>query len=118
MENNRNISATGANKFDVGFAKSNLDTHWKGGASDHSKEYPGYTKEQYAKEALDLIQSAVTNGIEGYKNSRGQIVRYDFGRNNFVKGHPNIGIATMFKPDLGAIYFYKEKEREALKEEE
>ena len=52
----------------------------------------------------------------GYKNAREQIVRYDILKNNFVKGHPDLGIATMFKPFDGINYFFEEELREAVKE--
>ena len=90
-----------------------MDNHWTHGKSDHSREYLSYTKKQYAQEALDLVQAATSDTILGYKNSGGQVVRYDTKNNNFVKGHPDIGIATMFKPIEGITYFFAEKSKEA-----
>lgn len=50
--------------------------------------------------------------IEGYVNESGQVVRYDKESNDFVKGHPERGIATMFKPARKLEYF-----RDRMKEE-
>ena len=117
LKNNPEISAEGVNIFKAGFSEENLDLHWTGGDSDHSREYLSYSKEQYAKEALDLIQSATNDTILGYKNRYNQVVRYDKLKNNYVKGHPDIGIATMFKPDDGLSYFENLKRIEAVKED-
>jgi hypothetical protein len=84
LNDNHNISAIGVNEFSVGFSQENLDDHWIGGASDHSEQYPGYTKEQYAEEALALVQSATSETIVGYKNELGQVVRFDT-ENKFEK---------------------------------
>jgi hypothetical protein len=115
--NINNISGSGINVFNFGFSEENLNDHWTNGRSDHSREYFSYTKEQYAQEALDLIQSATSDTILGYKNNSGQIVRYDIVKNNFVKGHVNIGIATMFKPIDKINYFFAEESREAVRED-
>ena len=106
------ISALGANKFERGFSEEGLDIHW-GGESDHSGEYEGFTREQYAQRALDLIQSAADNKyIFGYKMSDGTIVRYDIKENDFVKGHPKYGIYTMFKPTEKSVYFHRQKKKD------
>lgn len=103
------ISALGANKFENGFSENNLNEHW-GGSHDHSAEYPGFTKEQYAQRALELIQSAADGkNILGYKLQDGTIARYDVKNNDYVKGHPNVGISTMFKPKRKAAYFHDRK---------
>lgn len=113
------ISAAGANKFKIGFTEKNLEAHWNGSekAHSHKNEYPGWTKEQYASRALDLIQKPVNGDIYGYKNSKGQIVRFDSVTNDFVIGIPDKGIATMFKPKLGKTYFDRLNEREGLSDE-
>jgi len=116
LEDSPNISATGMNKFKKGFSKANLDRHWVGGDSDHSNQYPGYTKQQYAAEALKLIQNETSDTIKGYKNDLGQVVRYDTANNNYVKGHPDFGIASMFKPDNGIEYYNKYEKYEAKQE--
>ena len=106
------ISALGANKFEQGFSQKTLDAHW-GGSRDHSKEYEGFTKEQYAKRALELVQSAADGkNILGYKLSDGTIVRYDIKKNDYVKGHPKYGIYTMFKPEAKSDYFHRKKRDE------
>ena len=112
-------SATGKNKFRVGFTQKNLDKHW-GGKSDHSGEYPGWTKEQYAERALTLVQKPVDgNRILGFLDKDNGIVRYDRQTNDFVKGYPDSGIATMYKPkqtpEKGYQYFLKLK-KEASEE--
>ena len=116
MEDNPNISATGANEFKAGFSKANLDRHWVGGDSDHSEQYPGYSKSQYAEAALSLVQSETSDTVKGYKNKYGQVARYDITNNNYVKGHPDVGIATMFKPDDGIEYYKKFEKYEAKQE--
>lgn len=114
LQFSQKVSSTGENKFLRGFSEKNLDSHW-GGTHDHSHQYPGMTKEQYAQRAMNLVQSAA-NGkdILGYQNARGQIVRYDLKNNDFVKGNPAQGIATMFKPDGGVSYFDKWKIKEGV----
>lgn len=100
-------SATGANRFERGFSRKNLHVHIK----KHGKEYPELSKEEYATKALDLVQSPVGGDIDGYANDLGQVIRYDRKNNDFVKGIPSVGIATMFKPTNGAAYFEGEKKR-------
>lgn len=108
------ISAAGANEFKVKnfTSKQTLNNHW----SKHSKQYKTdeiTTKEQYLRRALNLIQSPCGNGIEGYKNKLGQVCRYDTKTNDYVKGHPDKGIFTMFKPENGRAYF-DDKKKEGI----
>ena len=112
MKNSPAISGSGANEFRSGFSKENLDNHWK----KHFEEYKGYTKEQYAQGALDLVQTATSETILGYKNARGQVVRYDMESGNFVKGHPEIGISTMYRPKNGIEHFYNKAAEEAVED--
>lgn len=106
LKSSQKISATGANKFEKGFSEKNLARHWTGGDSDHSKEYPSFTKEQYAQRALNLVQSpADGKNILGYCTKDGAVARYDTRTNDFVKGYPQTGVATMFKPSRGKKYF-------------
>lgn len=100
-------SAMGANRFEKGFSKQNLNVHIR----KHGREYPELSKEEYAAKALDLIQRPVGGDIDGYVNDLGQVIRYDCKNNDFVKGIPNVGIATMFKPRNGTAYFESEKKR-------
>ena len=60
-----NPSATGANPNLPGFSAKNLDDHWTGGKSDHSEVYSGFTKEQYAQRAIDLVRSPVSDADDG-----------------------------------------------------
>lgn len=88
---NSKLSATGANKFKAGFSSKNLNIHW----DKHKSEYPGLTKEQYSKKALNLIQKPVGKNTLGYLTKQDRIVRYDKSTGDFVSGHPDIGVATM-----------------------
>lgn len=110
------VSATGSNRFETGFSERNLAAHWDGGHA-HKDQYPDMTMEQYAQRAHELIEKPVGDGILGYKNSSGQVVRYDPKTNDFVKGNPNIGIATMFKPEKGQSYFDRQKAKEGIEDE-
>lgn len=111
-------SAKGANKFAKGFSTANLKAHFgSGGEHDHIKQYPGVTREQYAQMALDLVQKEVGGSVKGYKNKLGQVVRYDSATGDFVKGHPDKGIATMFKPDNGDDYFDRWNKKEGIEDE-
>ena len=110
------VSATGSNHFEKGFSKSNLRAHW-GGSHGHKDQYPDMTKQEYAERALDLIQKPTGDAILGYKNASGQIVRYDKSTNDFVKGKPDMGIATMFKPKDGEAYFNRWLGKEGVKDE-
>ncbi|HWQ41309.1 MAG TPA: anti-CBASS Acb1 family protein, partial [Desulfosporosinus sp.] len=101
------VSARGANTFSKGFSEHNLKVHIK----SHGKEYPDLTDKEYEQRALDLVQRPVGSDIEGYTNSNGQVIRYDKKNNDFVKGKPGLGIATMFKPKSGMKYFISQKER-------
>lgn len=112
LQSSQKVSSTGKNKFLCGFSEKNLDRHW-GGTSDHSAQYPGMTREQYAQAALSLIQSpADGKSILGYSTARGAVVRYDVTANDFVKGYPGNGIATMYKPAKGVAYFNAQKAKE------
>ncbi len=112
------MSAKGRNEFTVkGFKnKQALNNHWTNGRT-HRDEYiqDGITTvEQYQARALELVQSpADGKKILGYKNSLGQIIRYDVDKNDFAKGNPQKGIFTMFKPGDGRDYYERElKKRE------
>lgn len=70
-------------------------------------------KNSIPQEHWKLVQSAADGeNILGYKSSDGKIIRYDVKENDFVKGNPNIGIATMFKPKAGVRYFNNKKQVE------
>ena len=87
-------NSQGKNVFRMGFSEKNLQKHFE----KHRSEYPNITKEEYDAIALELIQSETSDDILGYKTSNGAIIRYRISTNDLVKGYPNTGIATMFKP--------------------
>lgn len=111
-----NLSATGANNFERGFSRRNLAIHW-GGERDHSYQYPGLTREEYAQRALEIIQRPCDDNTLGYRTTNNRIVRYDRTTNDFVSGNPSVGIATMFKPNNAEIYFNRCKERDGVRDE-
>ena len=116
LQSSKKVSGSGANRFQQGFSSQNLNAHWDGPHS-HAKEYPELTKEEYAQRALELVQSPVSGSVDGYKNARGQVVRYDRATNDYVVGNPDLGIATMFKPSAGNRYFDRLKERDGVQDE-
>ncbi len=93
----RSIHATGENKFTGDFSKKNLEAHF-GPHGRHTNEYTGWTAEKYEQEALNLVQSRITDDIIGYKRLDGAVVRYRKSSNDLVIGYPPDGIATMYKP--------------------
>ena len=102
------ISATGENVFSDGFKSSKAKSHLK----KHLKDYPGITQEEYEQTALELIQEKVGGDIHGYKTESG-IVRYNVTTNDFVSGHPDIGVFTMMKLRNGfSRYEYLKKRDE------
>lgn len=111
-------SASGENAFKKAFTKTNLDRHYE---KHGIKEYPELTKRQYNDYALELVQSAIGDDILGYKTNSGAIVRYKVTSNDFVKGYPNSGIATLFKPknsnESGHRYYKRLEELEGIKDD-
>lgn len=109
---NVKITATGKNKmYKRSFINEEAEIHhWGGGgAHDHSGQYKRdgiVTFKQYIDRACELLESkCVAGGIRGFATSDGYICRYDPRKNDYVVGHPLIGIRTMFKPDKGAAYY-------------
>ena len=104
------VSSTGSNIFKVKNFRSKqaLNNH----VSKHGKEYPGFTKEQYIKRALELIERPVSGEILGHKTKDNVLIRYDKNTNDFVKGRPDKGIYTMFRPIEGQAYYDKQKEED------
>lgn len=104
------VSSTGSNIFKVKNFRSKqaLNNH----VSKHGKEYPGFTKEQYIKRALELIEQPVSGKILGHKTKDNVLIRYDKKTNDFVKGRPDKGIYTMFKPIEGQVYYDKQREED------
>ena len=106
------IDNTAAHKLVKGFEGKDLDKHWDG-ESSHKDLYPGFTKEQYAQRARELLEMPTSKRIRGYViKSQGIIVRYDTKTNDYVKGHFKTGIITMFQPDLKAVYYEKWRKKE------
>jgi hypothetical protein len=116
------ISARGPNEFKRGFSQANLVAHWEGEYDEkgrviihsHKEEYEKrhMTMKQYAERALNLIQSPCNEHIDGYKTADGTIVRFDRRTGDFVKGHPDKGIKTMFEAEQK--YFEAHKKDESL----
>ncbi len=105
------IKATGGNHFKRGFSQANLEKHF-GKNGKHTSEYKGWTQEKYNDEALKLVQSATSDDILGYKTEDLSVVRYRRSTNDFAKGYPETGIATMFKPKDREGYFYRRLKKE------
>ena len=99
-------SAQGTNKFmHHGFINNNKrKSHEK-----HLKEFPGMSMDQYVDRAMELIQMQTGGNIIGHKDKSGVIVRYNKKTNEFVKGRPDRGLYTMYKPVDGIEYYYKMK---------
>lgn len=101
-----------ANVFEVkGFKnKQYLKNHWsnKGGHAEEYKADGILTAKQYEQRALSLVESPTSKTILGHCDERGVVIRYDKNKNDFVKGHPQKGIYTMFKPDKGLDYYLNE----------
>lgn len=112
------ISATGANKFERGFSEKNLVRHVN---KHRTKDYPNLTTEEYNQYALKLVQSKTTKDILGYKTADNAVVRYRISTNDFVKGYPKTGIATMYKPknnaQKGFEYYKSQEKKEGIKDD-
>lgn len=115
------VSAKGANTFKVqGFKnKQALNNHWSNGRTHREEYLPDgiTTAEQYEKRAIELIQMPCDENILGYKNSLGQIIRYDRQKNDFVKGSPEKGVFTMFKPEDGEDYYLERLKIEGVEDD-
>lgn len=110
-------SPTGTNEFEVkGFgSKQKLNNHWQNGRT-HRAEYDKdgiTTKEQDVQRALELVQSATSENILGHVDKDGSVIRYDKKKNDFVKGQPDKGITTMYKP-VDGLRYYEDQRRKDL----
>ena len=106
------IDNTAARKLVKGFDGAILDEHWDG-ASAHKDQYTGFTKEQYAQRARELLEMPTSKRTRGYViKSQNIIVRYDTVTNDYVKGHIHNGIITMFKPKSKAAYYENKRKQE------
>lgn len=104
--NNVKLSPDGENHFTVrGFRSiQKLNNHWK----DHGNEYEMdgiTTKKAYLKRALTLVESKTGGNILGHVDGKGNVIRFDKEKNDYVKGNPTRGITTMFKPSEGKAYY-------------
>ncbi len=103
------VSPSGANTLEVrGFAnKQKANNHWTNGRT-HRDEYEVdgiKTVEQYEARAVELLESATSETILGHADGHGNIIRYDTEKNDYVKGSPQKGVKTMFKPTEGKAYY-------------
>lgn len=114
LQSSKDVSATGENRFEEGFTEKNLERHFK----KHGNDYPDMSMEEYDDYAMNLVQSAVSKDILGYKTADGAVVRYRVSSNDFVKGYPKGGIATMYKPrgdgSKGLEYYKRKKKEESV----
>lgn len=115
LKSSESVSATGANRFERGFSEKNLARHMK---KHGGTDYPKLTPEEYNQRALDLVQSPTGNDVLGYKTANGAVVRYRISTNEFVKGYPKGGVATMYKPkgehSKGLKYYYQQETKEGI----
>lgn len=75
----------------------------------HGEEYPGVSNEQYIKIGIELIQKPVGGNILGHKTKDNIVVRYNKETNDFVKGRPDRGLYTLFKPKEGQAYYNNQR---------
>ena len=68
--------------------------------------------------STELAQSPCVGNILGYKTKHNQVCRYDKEKNDYVKGNPEKGIITMFKPTEGREYFDRLKKSEGVSDDE
>lgn len=106
-------SPSGKNEFEKqGFqSKQKLSNHW----NKHGKEFEadGITTAKGLQErALELVQSATSESILGHADKDGAVIRYDTAKNDFVKGRPDKGVYTIFKPSEGQAYYDRMKEED------
>lgn len=102
---NANLSPGGANHLSVrGFCdakrrKIHIEKH-----KNKEPEFSGMTDDEYEKAAVDLLESSTGNGIEGYMDALGNIVRYDRRKNWLAIGNDS-GVWTMYAPKKWHSYF-------------
>ena len=58
---------------------------------------------------MELIQMPTGGNIIGHKDEKEIITRYNVETNEVVKGRPDRGIYTLFKPDDGIEYYNRKK---------
>ncbi len=107
-KSNAKLSASGANYIPVrGFNnKSNLEKHVERHKNTQAA-FRGMTDEEYEQEGIKLLESATgANGIEGYMQWNGTIVRYDHRRNLVAIGDKE-GLLTFYYLDGGYRTFLR-----------
>ena len=76
------------------------------------KEFAGMTEAEYIQAGINLLESPVGNGIEGYMDSIGNIIRYNRHKNWLAIGNDG-GLFTFYAPKTGHN-FYLALRRKAL----
>ncbi|WP_297967568.1 DUF1073 domain-containing protein [uncultured Anaerovibrio sp.] len=101
-KNDKITSAQGANIFTkYGFINRNKEkAHEK-----HLSEFGDITMEQYIARGMELVQMPVGGDILGHKDKNEIITRYNVKTNEFVKGRPDRGIYTFYKPRDKKVYY-------------
>ena len=96
-------SAQGANKFTkYGFMNRNKEKEHE----KHLSEFEDITTmEQYIARGMALVQMPVGGDILGHKDKNEIITRYNVRTNEFVKGRPDRGIYTFYKPKDKKKYY-------------
>ena len=88
--------------------------HWQNGRT-HKEEFVKdgiTTKEQYEREGVKLVESAVGGNIIGHADGHGNVIRYDLGKHYFAKGDPNKGLKTFMAPKDKDKYYYEQREED------
>ena len=100
-------SPSGANTFKVqGFrSEKALSEHYDKHGEEYKDDDRVKSKKDFKKVALDLVQAATGGDIMGHIDKSGYVIRYDKAHNDYVKGNPEKGIFTMFKPTDGQAYY-------------
>lgn len=77
---------------------------------NREREFSGMSGEQYLQAGISLLGSATGNGIEGYMDSLGNVVRYDRRRNWLAIGSHG-GLWTFYAPKGGHAQFSSDMRR-------
>ncbi|MGL5753010.1 MAG: hypothetical protein ACRCXT_20885 [Paraclostridium sp.] len=81
-------------------SQKKFEQHFK-----HLKEYNNITPEEYLDIARKLLAEPLSEDIEGFVSSMGWVFKYRKSTNDFVMGHPEGTISTLFKPDIQYEYW-------------
>lgn len=98
-------SATGANPSITDMTPESQMRHKK--HLQLGKSYPGMAVEEYVRKSAELARSKVEGNIDGYRAKDGGIIRYNKATNDWVKAY-DTGVATMFKPNDGMVYYNRQ----------